>query len=108
MANAYPTLPTLRDSYIDQDGGIDPERATNGTLRVRVMFPADKRQFNVAHILTATQKANLDAFYAANKLLDVDYRWPPDGVVYVVRFAAPPQYRHVGRSFEARVRLLEV
>ncbi len=103
----YPSLLTLRDSTDERDAGIVPARATNGALRVRVMYPTDKRSFEVRHLLTSAERATLEAFYQSEKLADVSYRWPADGVTYTVRFVAAPQYRRTGDRFEAVVRLME-
>ena len=104
----YPALLTLRDSTEERDGGVIPARATNGALRVRVMYPADKRAFEVRHLLTTAERSTLETFYGAEKLADVSYTWPADRVTYTVRFVAPPQYRRVGDRWEATVRLLEL
>ena len=104
---AYPSLLTLRDSTEERDAGIVPARATNGALRLRVMYPADKRSFEVRHLLTSAERDTLEAFYQAEKLANVAYTWPADGVTYTVRFVAPPQYRRTGDRFEATVRLME-
>ena len=98
----YPALLTLRDSTEERDGGVIP------ALRVRVMYPADKRAFEVRHLLTSAERSTLETFYGAEKLADVSYTWPADRVTYTVRFVAPPQYRRVGDRWEATVRLLEV
>ncbi len=55
----YPALLTLRDSTEERDGGVIPARATNGALRVRVMYPADKRAFEVRHLLTSAEDCTL-------------------------------------------------
>lgn len=105
---AYPRLLTLRESTEERDAGIVPARATNGALKLRMLYPADKRTFEVRHLLTTAERATLEAFYAAEKLADVAYTWPADGATYTVRFVAPPQYRRVGDRHEATVRLMEV
>lgn len=107
MAN-YPGFLTLADSTATPDSGIQPVRATNGALKLRRMWSADKTDFDIGHVLSASEKSTLDAFYAANKDLDVTYRWPATGATSVVRFLGPPRYRPVGVHFEVRVRLLEV
>jgi hypothetical protein len=106
---AYPAFFTLADSVLLPESGIQPERATNGALRLRRLWAADKATAEIGHILTAAQKATLDAFYAANKDLDVTYTWPAaaGGGTYTMRFVAPPRYTPRGSYFEARVRLAE-
>lgn len=107
MAN-YPGFFTLADSTAVPDAGLEPERATNGALRLRRLWAADKTAFDVGHVLTAAQKATLEAFYADNKDLNVTYRWPGDGASYTVRFVAPPRYTPRGGRFEVRVQMLQV
>lgn len=105
---AYPSLLTLRESAIEVEGGFDPARATNGSLRVRRLYDNDKASFEVRHLLTPAEKTTLDTFYAAERLADVTYTWPADRSTYTVRFVAAPQYRRVGNHWEATVRLAEV
>lgn len=105
---AYPSYPVTADSTAQAEAGLDAERATNGLLRVRALYPADKTSFDVRHILTQAQRDALAAFYTANKLLDVTFRWPGDGQTYTVRFGAAPQFRRRWLHYEATVRLLEV
>ncbi len=104
---AYPAFFTLADSTAVAADGLEPERATNGALKLRRLWTADKMAFEVGHVLTAGEKATLDAFYAANKDLDVTYTWRPTATAYTVRFVAPPRYVPRGVMFEARVRLQE-
>ncbi len=107
MAN-YPGFFTLADSTASPQGGAEPARASNGALKVRRLWPDDKHSFEIGHVLTLAQRTTLDAFYAANKNLDVTYTWPGDNVARTVRFAAPPQYRRLTAHLEVRVRLEEV
>lgn len=105
---AYPTLNTQETSRIDVEAGYEPVRATNGSLKVRRMFSADKASFTLDHDLTSAQKSTLDSFYASNKDLDVTYTWPGTGASYTVRFVAAPQYVWHPWGFRARVMLVEV
>lgn len=107
MAN-YPGFFHLSDSSATAQSGVEPARASNGKLRMRRLWPDDKHSFELGHALTLAQRDSYQAFYAANKNLDVAYTWPGDRVVRTVRFAAPPQYRVFTRHVEARVRLEEV
>lgn len=107
MAN-YPGFFTLADSTATVQSGLEPTRATNGALRLRALWPDDKHDFELGHLLTPAERDTLQAFYLANRFLDVSYRWPGDGVVRTVRFVAPPQYRRMQHHVEARVRLQEV
>jgi hypothetical protein len=106
---AYPSYRCTADSTAEPEAGIDAERATNGLLRVRALYPADKTTFEVRHILTNAERDALWAFYLANKLLDVTFRWQGDGQTYTVRFGAAPRFRRRWPlHHEATVRLLEV
>lgn len=107
MAN-YPAFFTLADSTALPESGIEPERATNGALRHRRLWPDDKTTFDIGHVLNATEVDTMVAFYAANKDLNFVYRWPADGGLRTVRFAAPPRYTKRTAHWEVRVRLLEV
>lgn len=106
MAN-YPSFLTLSDSASRNVNGMEPERATNGALKLRRMWSADKARFDVGHLLSSAQKSTLDSFYATNKDLDVTYRWPGTGATYTVRFTEPPVYTPRGMYFEARIRMEE-
>lgn len=105
---AYPTLMTLRTSNTERDSGLQTGRATNGTLRVRSLYPSDKADFTIVHWLNLTEKNALDAFYTANRLLDVTYTDPGDGASYTVRFAAAPLPVDMTPWWEVRVRLRQV
>lgn len=107
---AYPTLPWLRDgTRADRDGGFEPVRATNGALKVRCLYPAEKQSFEIANWLTSAQRTTLEGFYAANKAENVTLVTPWDGASYTVRFVAAPVYewQYVDRWI-ARVRMFEV
>jgi hypothetical protein len=106
--SAYPGFKTLSDSTALPESGVEPVRATNGSLRVRRLWSADKISFDIGHVLAAGDKATLDAFYAANKDADVSYTWPKTGATHTVRFVAPPRYTPRTHVWEVRVRLMEV
>ena len=107
---AYPTLPWLVDgTATDRDGGLDPVRASNGTLKIRRLYSADKAGWTIAHWLTDAQKATLEAFYTTNRTLNVTLTPPYEGASYTVRFAATPVYEpKYANRWVAKVRLLEV
>jgi hypothetical protein len=107
MAN-YPRFLTLADSTVTTESGVQNVRATNGTLRTRRLFAADKASFKIGHLFSPAELAELLAFYAANKDLDVTYPWPGTGEVFTVRFEGKPQVQPRGTWFEARVALNEV
>lgn len=106
--NTYPRFFTLQDSTAVTASGVEPLRATNGALKVRRMWPADKATFQIGHVLTTAEKTTLDAFYAAEKDADVSYVSPWDSTTYTVRFVAPPQYIKRLHRVEARVSFQQV
>lgn len=106
---AYPDLPT--------DYGSDPvplaqakiDRAEDGTGRARSLG-ADKVRFKLSHPrLSSADKSTLDAFYSANRLLDVAYTCKTDAAIYTCVFAGAPKYeRHPGSFWTATVELEQV
>ncbi len=107
MAN-YPRFLTLTDSTVSTESGVESVRATNGALRTRRLYAADKASFKIGHLFGNAERIELRDFYAANKDLDFTYVWPGTGESFTVRFEAPPQVVPRGSLFEARVPLLEV
>lgn len=108
MPNAYPSFDILRESDADAQSGFDAVRATNGALRVRQRWAADKLDFTLVHRLTVAQWATYLAFYEANKLLDVSLTWPETGAVHTVRFVAAPKRALVNGRYTVRAQLMEV
>lgn len=104
----YPTLMILEDSEAVPLSGIEPTRASNGMLKVRRLFSADKTDFTVLHALTRAERDTLRTFYAANVTTEFAFYWPGDGNTYTVRFAAAPQFSRRGAYYRATVRLMEV
>lgn len=105
---AYPTLPTSVDSEVTVADGLVADRATNGALKVRSLYTSDKKTFRLIHEISTSQKSTLDTFYGTNKLLNVDYTSPFDGVTYTVRFRRAPQYKATAVHWFATVELEEV
>lgn len=89
----YPTL-THAPSQASRERLIDDlqvDRATNGTPKVRALYTTPKKAFTVVHeFCTASEKATLDAFYSANRLLPITFVWAADGLTYTCLFAAAP------------------
>lgn len=105
---AYPTaLPIMEGSTAERDGGIDPVRASNGLLKIRRLFSADKTTLNIIHWLSDAQRTSLEASYQADRLLNFTFLWV-DGVTYTVRYAAAPQYQKKPGYWIATVRMSEV
>jgi len=86
----YPTLPTTYESSFEIIDGIETVRATNGSLKVRKLAPADKRRFMLIHKLTSAQRTTLHNFYGTNAELDVTYVDLADSASYTVRFVKSP------------------
>ena len=108
---AYPDLPLLDSSTIDLDAGIETSRASNGKLRSRRMFPAEKATINLKHWLTGAQVTALKAHYADNKDLAFGFVWPLTGVSRSCSYAkAPTDPRPAAQPgmFLVDVQLLEV
>jgi hypothetical protein len=107
---AYPTLPTSYQSDPRPIKGTAIDRAEDGTARVRSYFASDKVSFSIKHEwLSASQKATLDAFYAANRMLTFDYTSPADSVTRTCVFTAPIAYtRRPGNYWDATVEMEQV
>jgi hypothetical protein len=103
----YPAFRQTRDSTASRDSGHEASRATNGRLHVRRLWDADKTDFEIGHVLTAAEKTQLEAFYAANRDAEFNLRYAADGQTYVVRFTGVPRYVARLMRFEARVKLAE-
>lgn len=105
---SYPALPIMENSRAERLGGLEPRRASNGVLKLRRLFSAEKTNFTIEHWLSQAQKDALEAVYQANKTANLSLTWPEDGLVYTVRFGAAPQYRREPGYWVANVLLLEV
>jgi hypothetical protein len=107
---AYPTLPTSYQSDPKPIKSLTIDRAEDGTARVRSYFASDKVTFSIKHeTLSSSQKATLDAFYAANRLLTFDYTSPADSVTRTCVFASPIAYtRQPGDYWDATVEMEQV
>jgi hypothetical protein len=105
----YPTtFMILEESEASRGAGIEALRATNGLLKVRRLYSADKTDFIVVHMLTRAERDELMTFYAANVTTQFSFAWPGDGATYTVRFSAAPQVWRKGLYYRATVRLAEV
>ncbi len=104
----YPTIATLYGSDPEPISKPAIDRAEDGTARAR-SFANDKARIKITHPwLDATEKAALDAFYLANRLLAITYVSPSDGVSRTCLFAAAPAYkRQPNAHWDATVLLEE-
>lgn len=85
---AYPTLSIdSRESRRTARDGREEDVLGDGFTRVRKLH-ADRFDFDVKHpMLSSADMAALVAFYATNgSAAAIDFTWPEDGAVYVVRF----------------------
>lgn len=106
---AYPSFPMQREGTAWQrEAGIVPTRATNGVLKVRRSYSADKRSFVAIHWLNDTDKAALESHYASHRTVSFSMTWPHDGGTYTVVYAGAPQYELRDGFTVATVPLLEV
>lgn len=104
----YPTaLPIMRSSTTLRDGGFDAVRATNGLLKVRRLYSAEKMTFRLIHWLSDAQKVTLETTYQSFKTSNLTLAWPEDGASYTVRFGAAPLHVKQAGYWESTVLLLE-
>lgn len=105
----YPTLATAYGSDPQPLAQIKVDRAEDGSARGRSLGN-DKTRFKIEHPrLSSSDKATLDAFYSANRLLEITYVSPADGNTYTCLFARAPAWeRHPGSFWTATVELEEV
>ena len=105
---AYPTISMQRDGTDAQrEAGIAPARATNGLLKVRRLYSADKANFTATHWVSDAQRATLAAHYAAHRTVSFAMTWPDDGLTYTVVYAGAPQYARMDGFSVATVPLVE-
>lgn len=106
---SYPSLPIMRDgSRAERRGGLDPQRASNGALKVRRLYSADKTDFTLVHWLSDTQRATLETCWTSFRTGTVTLTWPETGATFTCRFAEAPQYEWRVGFWVATVKLLEV
>ena len=106
---AYPSYYWQRaGTKTDIEAGINPVRASNGTLKVRRLYSADKRDWLITHWLTSAERTTFDTFYTTNRNLTVDLTPPDTGGTYSARFAAAPQYEQRDGFWIVAARLVEV
>ena len=62
----YPSLSDLPKATGSAWDGIATDEGGDGSLWVRQMYPTDKYASTVAHVVNASGKSTLEAFYSAN------------------------------------------
>lgn len=104
---AYPTLPL-------QPGSADTpsqkaESFVNGAGGHNVYWPAQKKRFVLKHILSASQRATLDAFFVTNQYLsNITFLWQEDGVTYTVKFLERPKIEGIDKYPDHRMVTVEL
>lgn len=107
---SYPSFAQLRASEEQTLDDIVIDRAVNGTPKSRAFYTARKKIFRIRHkCLLAADKATLNTFYETNRLLNFDFTWNADSVLYSCRFAGPIKYTlAAGGRWEADVNMVQV
>jgi len=106
------TFPTFSQHVTTASKLLDDvriDRAANGTARARVFYAAAKYEFDVVQAaLTPAQRATLEAFYAANRLLTVDFVSDFTGATHTCFMEGPPEFMPLGANlYRARTKLVE-
>jgi len=106
---AYPFVSVLRrgsqEEWVDD---IVTDRTVNGSVKVRALYPAKKRRFILRHLFNATERASLQTFYDANRLLNITMVWPVDSVTYTCVFSKAPHMSHGSVLSDVDVELLQI
>lgn len=107
MAN-YPDLPTAYGSDPDPLAMLKVDRAEDGSARARALG-GDKMRFKLEHPrLSSADKATLDAFYAANRLIEFTHTSKANGNTYTCIFGKAPRWEiHPGARYTATVEIEE-
>ncbi len=93
---AYPTYGQTSKSRESREDGTQWERASNGALRGRAMWPSDKLSLRIEHVVDRTDADAVMAFYRTNRLSAVDVVWAGDGQTYKMFFTRPPDVQPAG------------
>jgi hypothetical protein len=106
----YPKYTILDSSDVTPIDGYEQRRASNGDLKVRKLSTGEKREFTIDHYLTKAERDTYEAFFQANKLLNVTLYWPGEASPATVRFVAAPKYSGPSgmRIYLVRTRLAEI
>lgn len=91
--SAYPSLGCSYESKATVDAGLQIDRADDGSVRARRFYAADTVTFDLVHDhVTATERDQILAHYAAHRAVTFAFTWPGNGFVYSsVLYAAAPQ-----------------
>ena len=107
---AYPVLRTTPGATLTPTSGREIDRASNGAVRGRALYPATKAVFRFSHdTLGAADFATFKAFYEANLASSFLYVYPGDGATYTCIFGSDPVYTSPdGLNTTVSVELLQV
>lgn len=105
---SYPDFAQSASSKIEVLSEVVFDRATNGKLRARSMWPAQKHTFVVEHDLTTAQVATLRTFYANNIATVIPFVWQGDQQTYSVVMKSMSDFVPIGKDgWKVTVRLEE-
>lgn len=107
---AYPTFTQHVSTQPRRIDDVQIDRAGNGSARARAFYGATKYEFDVIHAaLTAAQRATLDSFYTANRLLAVDFASDYTGATHSCLMAGAPEFTPLGANlYRAHIKLVEI
>lgn len=105
----YPAYRQHVTSVARKVDDIQIDRAGNGTARARAFFTVPKYVFEVIHpALTEAERAAIEAFYLANRLLPVDFASDFTGATHVCLMDGPPEFIPLGASrYRGRIKMVE-
>jgi len=91
--SAYPSIACSYESKASVDAGLQIDRADDGSVRARRFYAADTAGFELVHdLVTAAQRDQILAHYAAHRAVTFAFTWPGNGVTYnAMLYAAAPQ-----------------
>jgi hypothetical protein len=88
----YPAFGQVIGTTPEYEDDIVVDRAVSGGAHGRAFYTGAKRAFTVVHMLNAADLATWEAFYAANRLLAVNFTWLKTNTAYTCLFAGPPKF----------------
>lgn len=104
---AYPFTTFGKESTVEDTDGRLVRRASNGSVKVRVPYSADKKRFNLVHRLKSSEMTTLANFYGTNRA--VTWTLVFDGSTSTCVFARPVQRKPLpGTLYQVNVYAEEV
>jgi len=91
--SAYPAVGCSYESKAGTDAGLQLDRADDGSVRARRLYGSDLATFDLVHDhVTATERDQLLAHYAAHRAVTFAFTWPGNGMAYnAMLYATAPQ-----------------